>query len=136
MKIDPKDPDLHYKMGKLYKRNGKLDAAIEEYQKALSIQPEFAGALNDLAIAYAVKGEYEKALSLLKKMAKLRPDNVDAPYYIACIYARQRKTEETVDWLKEAVRRGFKDWDRLKTDNNLENIRGSSYYKDLIGSHF
>ena len=42
------------------------------------------------------------------------------------------KVNESVHWLKEAINRGFKNCDLLKTDRDLENIRGSLYYKELM----
>ncbi|MEA2015068.1 MAG: hypothetical protein U9N38_07200, partial [Thermodesulfobacteriota bacterium] len=51
---------------------------------------------------------------------------------IACAYARQNKREESIAWLKKAVDRGFKRWELLKTDKDLKNIRGTSYYRNTI----
>jgi hypothetical protein len=51
---------------------------------------------------------------------------------MACIYAKQNRIEESIEWLKKAIERGYDNWDLIKTDKDLENIRGSSYYKELI----
>ncbi|MDM8551658.1 tetratricopeptide repeat protein [Desulfobacterales bacterium HSG2] len=133
LKNTPGNPDPYYQIGNLYRKHGEVEQAIAEYQKALSVQPEFVPALNNLAVMYAVRGEYDQAISLLEKVTELQPDNADAYYYIACIYARQKKTEKSVDWLKKSVEKGYKNWEFLKTDSNLENIRGSSYYQSLVG---
>ena len=122
----------HINLGNLYKDEGQLEMAIAEYRKALSIKPDFAEALNNLAVAYMMQGEYARALSLFRKIIELQPDSVMARYNIACVYARQGKIKESVDWLKKAIGKGFKDWDILKTDRDLENIRGSVGYKELI----
>jgi Flp pilus assembly protein TadD len=42
----------HYRFGNDYLANGKLDQAREQYQKAISIQPEFVPALKQLAKVY------------------------------------------------------------------------------------
>ncbi|MCP4107717.1 MAG: tetratricopeptide repeat protein [Desulfobacteraceae bacterium] len=136
LKNNPDDAKLHNDLGNLYKKYRNTDKATEQYKKALSIQPEFPEALKNLAIAYAVKGEYENAVSLLKKITDIQPENSDAPYLLACIYARQNRKEESVDWLKKAVKRGYNNLEKLKTDNNLENIRNTSYYKELIKGRF
>ena len=81
------------------------------------------------------KREYDKAISLFEKMTKLRPDIMNAHYNIAYIYARQNKTKESIGWLKNAVKMGFKNWDLLKTGEGWESIRSSSYYKELIKAH-
>jgi tetratricopeptide (TPR) repeat protein len=134
-KRNPEDPALYYKLGYLYQRKGELDEAIAQYQKALSIQPGFTRAINNLASVYASKGEYDKAISLLKKGIRLKPDGAGAYYNIACLYARQNKIEESIDWLKKAVERGYNKWDLIKSDKDLENIRGTSYYKEITKGH-
>ena len=63
------------------------------------------------------------------------PDNPSVYYNIACIYANQNKPEESVVWLKKAVEKGFNDWEHIKTDSDLDNIRSSSYYKEFIKEH-
>ena len=63
---------------------------------------------------------------------RLRPESPGTYYNIACIYAKQNKIEESIDWLKKGIEKGYKNWDLIKTDRDLENIRGSSYYRELI----
>jgi hypothetical protein len=43
--------------------------------------------------------------------------------------------DEAVRWLKEAVDRGFTDWGLLKMDKDLEGIRGTTYYGELMKRH-
>jgi hypothetical protein len=58
------------------------------------------------------------------------------PYYgIAYLYARQHKTEESIDWLRKAVERGFNNWGLLKNDKGWESIRESAYYQELLEAH-
>ena len=130
--MNPEDPALHYRLGKLYERKGDLDAAIDQYQKTLSIQPAHSQALSSLAVVYALREEYEKSVSIFKKIIRLRPDNSGADYNIACLYARQNMIEESIDWLKRAIEKGYNRWDLIKTDKDLESIRDSSYYKELV----
>jgi tetratricopeptide (TPR) repeat protein len=132
LKIDPDNAKTRFNLGNIYYKKGLVKEAIAEYQKVSEITPDFAEALNNLAVAYMAQGEYAGALSLFRKIMELQPDSVMARYNIACVYARQGKIEESVDWLKKAVEKGFKDWDVLKTDRDLKNIRGSSYYKKLV----
>jgi tetratricopeptide (TPR) repeat protein len=132
LELNPEDPVLHYELGNLYQRNGELDEAVEEYQKALSIQPALTQALNNSAIVYAIKREYDKSLPLFVRITDIDPDRPGAYYNIACIYARQNKAEESIEWLKKAIKRGYENWDLIKTDNDLDNIRSSSYYKEII----
>jgi tetratricopeptide (TPR) repeat protein len=132
--IRPDSEGVYYSLGNLYKDSGDLDRAIEQYRKALSIQPDFTDAMNNLALVYVSKGEHDKAEPLFLKMIELEPDSYVPYYNMACLYARENKVEESIDWLKEGVKRGFKDWDFLKNDEDLVNIRRSSYFRELTGS--
>jgi len=123
---------MHYVLGKLFYGKGELKKAEAQYQKALDLQPEFPEALNALAVLYAKKKEYGKAISIFKKMAALWPDYANTYYNIACMYSRQNNTENSIEWLKLAVKKGYKNWDLIKTDKDLENIRSSVYYNELI----
>jgi hypothetical protein len=43
--------------------------------------------------------------------------------------------EESTGWLKKAIEKGYDNWDLIKTDKDLNNIRGSSYYEELVRGH-
>ena len=130
IKIHPDNPALAYTLGVLYRHNGELDKAIEEYQRALSENKRFPQAQFDLAFVYSIKGEYEKALAEFKKTIKIRSDLIWAYYYIAAILAAQNRIEESIRWLDRAIEKGFDNWDFLKNDKMLENIRKTTYYKE------
>ncbi len=129
---DPRNAGLYVKLGDVYRSGGDLVRAVESYEKALSIEPGNMGALSNLAVVYAGREEYDKALSALKKVIQVQPGSAGAYYNIACIYARQGKLDESVKWLKAAVEKGFADWGSLKQDKDLENIRGTAYYEELM----
>jgi tetratricopeptide (TPR) repeat protein len=131
VRLLPYSEQLHYNLGNAYKSKGRLDEAIEQYEKALSIQPDFTDAMNNLALAHVGKGEYDKALLLYRRIMGLQPSSYVAYYNTACLYAKQNEVEQAVDWLKQAVKRGFIDWDFLRTDGDLENIRHTAYFKRL-----
>jgi len=129
------DPNLYNRLGNLYKSLGESMTAIKHYKKALSIQPNFPPALNNLAILYVSRKEYDQALPLFKQIIKIVPDHPGTYYNIACIYALQNKLEDATSWLKAAIQKGYDNWELIKTDKDLENIRRSPYYKAIIKEH-
>jgi len=135
LKYDPKNQVLHAKLGNLYRIKGSMGMAIEEYKKALAIDPHSVVTLNKLAMVYANNDEYDKALLCLRKIILLKPDSPGAYYNIACIYARLSKIDNAIKWLKDAIDRGFDNWELIKKDPDLKNIRGTEYYKMLISRH-
>ena len=130
--LKPEDPMLNYNLGNMYKIKGQLDMAETYYQKAVSLQPKFPGALYELAKLYISRDEYDKALTLYQKLISIWRDNPAVYYNVACIYAKQNKPEESVAWLKKAVAKGLDDWNHIKIDRDLDNIRSSVQYKAFI----
>jgi len=135
LRINPDFEQAHNNLGFILAQQGKTDEAIRHYHKAILIKPAFVQALSNLAVAYTTKGKYDEAISWYNKIIDLRPDGAGAYYNMACIYSTKNKIEESIDCLKKAIENGFKDWDLLKTDKDLENIRSSSFFKELLKNH-
>jgi len=81
---------------------------------------------------YTIREEYDEAISVFGKMIRLWPNSAGAYYNVACIYAKQNRIVESTEWLKKAIQRGYSNWDLIKTDKDLENIRDTSYYKEIV----
>jgi len=130
--FNTKNPDLHFELGQLYHQRGNREKAISHFQKVLAIQPENFNALNSLAIEYSIGKEYEKAISFFKKAIEFKPDKTNIYYNIACLYSRQNKIKKSVLWLKKAIEKGYDNLSLIKRDSDLDNIRGSEEYVELI----
>jgi tetratricopeptide (TPR) repeat protein len=129
------DPELHYEMGNLFLAKGEWNKAINQYEKALLLHPKFAQALDNLALAHTKNKAYAKALPVFHKMLSYWPDNALIYYNIACAYSRLNEIDKSIDWLKQAVNTGYNNWDLIKTDSDLDNIRDSLAYEQLIKGH-
>src|ERR1700746_3255911 len=57
-------------------QRGLWREAIYRWEKAVEIDPTYAAAFNDLAIAYEHAGEFQKARAAYDKALALDPDNV------------------------------------------------------------
>ncbi len=109
--------------------------AVVEFEKALTLQPEFPEALNNLALAYIGANQHDKALATFKKLIALQPDDASTCYNIAILYAMQNKVDEAIAWLKKAIDNGYDNWELIINDTDLENIRNSAAYKALVKGH-
>lgn len=123
---------LWYQLGNLYQKEGNWDKAIEGYDRVLSISPGYIPALYGLAVVNSLRGEYGKSASYLEKVLELQPESADAYYNMACVHSKWGREREAVEYLRGAVERGFDDWELLRTDIDLTNIRETEYYKDLL----
>ena len=132
LRINPGLADAHYNLGVAFQKQGRLKDAITHFQQALRIQPDFTQALSNLAFVYAADKQYAKALRTFKKTAELQPDNAGHAYNIACMYALQNNIEESITWLKKAIDKGYQNWEIIKTDKDLDNIRNAEGYRELV----
>ena len=135
LKSSPDDPVLNYRLGNLYLGRGELNNAVGQFEKALALKPKFPEAQNNLALAYAAGRQYDRALAAFTQLIELDPDNPSTYYNIAVLYALQNEVDDAVGWLKKAVAKGYHNWELIKTDKDLANIRHSEDYQQLVKGH-
>lgn len=133
LETNPNDPRIHTLLGNLYDKTGKKEAAINHYEKALDNDPEFIPALSALALQHASKKEYDDAVFLFKKVLKIDANQPEIYYNIACLYSKQNQIENALIWLQKAIEKGYNNWETIKSDKDLENIRHTSKYSRLLG---
>ena len=61
-------------MGAAYQGLGNLDAAVEFYQKTISIKPDHVDAYNNMGNALKGHGKIDEAIEAYKKALSLKPD--------------------------------------------------------------
>jgi tetratricopeptide (TPR) repeat protein len=57
---------------------GRFEEAIENYRKAIQINPNFAVALNNLGAALATEGRFDEAIENFRKAIQVNPNFVAA----------------------------------------------------------
>jgi tetratricopeptide (TPR) repeat protein len=134
LSIAPDDPEIHNNLGIALFRQERVEEARKHYQKAVDLQPAFVSALLNLAKAHAFLNEYPSARLVFQRALKLRPDAVEIYYYVAVTYAKESRIVESVQWIEKAVENGFDNWEFLRKDMQLENIRHSPDYRRLVES--
>jgi Tfp pilus assembly protein PilF len=90
IQIDPKYPFPYYNLGKMYKDKGNLDTAIENFETATRLKPDFAEAQEALGMAIferAAQGDLSLAAEKLETAVRLVPKNPRIHYHLGLIYA-------------------------------------------------
>ncbi len=132
LKIQPRNPVLLTRLGDVYRQLGEDDQAIARYHAAISVQSDSVKASYGLVLVYSQRQEYAKALDVLLEMKLSQPDNPEVYYNLACLYAKQDMPDESIRWLKQSIEKGFNNWDLIKKDPDLENIRKTAFVRDLM----
>jgi tetratricopeptide (TPR) repeat protein len=118
----------------LQQREQGLENRIASLEKKLAGNPRDGKSLHDIAVAYSVKGDLDFSLKYLNRLVEIQPDNPDNYYNIACVYAKKNKVGESVSWMEKAIKKGFKNYDLIRKDPDLENIRNTAFIRDILKS--
>ena len=100
----PREKRGHYELGRHYQDRKKLfDQAIEEYHKALDLDPEYGDAMNNLAYTYSEMGDFEKAIEYFELYASVFPSDANPIDSMGEVYLRMGKLDEAEAKYKEAL---------------------------------
>jgi tetratricopeptide (TPR) repeat protein len=78
---------------------------------------------------------FREAIKLFKRIYYNYPKSkmgAISAYNAACGYALSGQKEEALDWLELSVKSGYADFDHLRQDTDLDNLRGEKRYKKLL----
>ncbi len=93
----------HFRKGFGYQNGGNSEKAIEEYQKALELDPNLAQAHTNLGTVYLGQEDYDKAIDHFKKVMELNYYDTKAHYNLGLAYLYKgevEKAQEEVKFLK------------------------------------
>lgn len=116
------------------KRAGQsqLDFEIEFFQAILRGFPDYVDVLRILGNNLTLKGRLREGLAIDQRLVRLRPADCLAHYNLACTYALLGKTDDAFGALRSAIEFGYRDFDYLTQDHDLDSLRGDPRYRQLL----
>jgi tetratricopeptide (TPR) repeat protein len=118
--------------GIAYAGKRQYEQAVLDYARAIGLNPKFDKAYVNRGNAYWHLGKYEESFADYQTAIKLNPEDPNAYYNLACRHALRKNETEACMWLKKAVEKGFTQWEFIKKDNDLDAIRTSSCYREIM----
>jgi len=109
-----------------------LDFEIEFFEKLLQNNPNEITILIPLGDAYTKRELYEKGLSIDKKLVSLKPDEPIFYYNLACSFSLLKKKNEAIRALRKTLKLGYRDFEHIMKDSDLNNIHSDTRFKILI----
>jgi len=82
----------------------QFDAAINNYKKALKINPDYADAYNNMGNALKDKGDLEAAIESYKQALKIKPDYVQAYNNMGNALRKKGDSEVAIESYKQALK--------------------------------
>ncbi|HZL42164.1 MAG TPA: tetratricopeptide repeat protein, partial [Verrucomicrobiae bacterium] len=93
----------HDYLGAALAAKGRTAEAIEEYRKALEINPEFVDAHNDLAEALFKEGRFDEAAEHYYRALQMNPRLAEAQNHLGILLSQKGQTAEATVHFQKAV---------------------------------
>ena len=90
-------------LARLHSSLGKDDLALQEFQKAFSIDPRGADAIMGMALAYERMGRIADAEANFKRAIAIRPDYWDGYNSLGFFYYRQHRYKDAITQFKKVL---------------------------------
>ena len=95
---------IHFNMGIALIKQGHLEEAVEHFQQALKIQPDFVDAYHYLGSVVAAQGDLDQAIGHFRQALRIQPEFAEAHESLGQALAEQGKRDEAVKHYEEALR--------------------------------
>ena len=123
---------LNLQQGMNYVKAKDYDNAIKEFTVAIEKYPDYAVAYSNRAIAYMQQKKFNKAMDDLKKASEIAPNDPMVYYNLTSLYSLQNQLDRALDSLDKALELGFNDYDSLRNDPDLNNLRKHPEYRKVL----
>ncbi|HGJ65038.1 TPA: tetratricopeptide repeat protein [bacterium] len=123
---------LNLQQGLNYAKLKDFDNAINEFTRAIEKSPNYATAYTNRAVAYMQQKKYNKAMDDLKKASEVAPGDPMVYYNFTALYSLQNQIDRSLDSLDRALDLGFKDYDSLRKDPDLNNVRKDPEFRKVL----
>lgn len=139
LRILPDSPMSYYNLGYAFLKAEKWNWAVNYFNRTLKLNPMHEKAKHFLTIALkklflisSDNNNYLKTIAILNRLIDLERKNTEHYYNLACIYSRMNMPAESIKWLNVAIRKGYDNWELIKTDQDLDNIRTADEFKNIM----
>lgn len=95
--------EYYFLQGDNYAFQGDYEQAISEYNKAISLNPNYVDAYNNRGLAYAEQGNYAQAISDLNKAISLDPNYANAYNNRGYTYTKQGNYAQAIPECNKAI---------------------------------
>jgi tetratricopeptide (TPR) repeat protein len=96
------------------------------------LRPENLDALFELGHTYTHLGRYEDGLEVDQTLARLMPTNPTVHYNLACSLSLLERIEEALSTMEKSVELGLDDFDLVKDDSDLDNLRSEPRFIAIV----
>lgn len=105
-----------------------LDIEIQFLEGVVRRDRRYVEALQLLGDDYTRRGRFKDGLQVDRRLARLCPEDPLVHYNLACSFSLTEEFRKSAHALRKAIQRGYRDFDHLRRDSDLEPLRQTDLY--------
>jgi tetratricopeptide (TPR) repeat protein len=139
VKLNPNSlPGLQNQAHVLGEMLRRQDEALKIMDRVVELYPDFSEARAGRAVLLARMGQRDKAHAEIQK-ALILPGDSMVIYQAACVYSlsstkQADDLEHALEFLRRALRSGFRDFAAMDADHDIDALRKHRDYKSAVGA--
>ena len=118
----------------MYRLKGENDLAKQDYMKVIELDTVPSN-VSCAQYAFLELGEKEKSIDYMDRVIANDSINPGNYYDAACLYSRMGNKNKALDMLKIALEKGFRRFNHIENDDDLDGIRQTEGFKNLIKTY-
>jgi TolB-like protein len=132
--MDPQSPYTRWAYGSVLVWAGRIDEGCEVLDQAVQDAPETTFGRVAAFLTCALRGKSDEAIRVMTpELREAAWGDIQLAWMVAAVYAILGKKDEAIDWLEQAVRRGFINYPFLaEQEPFLTSIRGEPRFQSLM----
>ena len=132
LELEPSVEKTHRILGTIYLQKGAYQSAISEFQEAVDLAPGDTRPLLQLAYGYAVTGQKEKALSIVRRLEKSSQQAYVSRTSVATVYLALGEKDEALASLEKAVLAHDAALVTIKVDPDFDSLRSDPRFSEVL----
>lgn len=121
---------IYFYRARIQEQLGNKEMAKADYEKVVELE-EKDESYNSIPYAYLALGNKEKAVEYMEKILEEEEDKGNL-YDAACLYSLMGEKEKSLDYLEKSFQKGWRAFVHMENDSDLDNIRDTQRYKELV----
>jgi len=117
------EAEEHFYQGIEYRRQGNNDSAMEEFTRAIELDPEYYFAYYNRALVYYQSGELESSLADYSRAIELHPDNAYWTFERGFLHLELGDREKAIIDLERSLELGLPPDYRQRVEQTLAQLR-------------
>lgn len=102
------------------------------FEAVLRRNRNYSDVVEILGGLYTKHGRIADGLRMDRRLVRLLPDNATAHYNLACSLALSRRRTDALRSLRQAVALGYRDFDWMQQDPDLESLKNRPAFQALL----